>query len=169
MPVAFPASLPLDRLTPSSSSYLLLALALDMHEHNPVSVLECHCHRHVSHSFIIRSQWDHPTGGCPPTHSINFCSLVCTVPSRQEVLAYLLLSSLFLSSPLLPPCSTACPLSPPSQVTQSEFFLSALTVQETLEFAAAMRLPAGMPREERREAVEAVVSELGGWVGELGG
>lgn len=46
-------------------------------------------------------------------------------------------------------------------VTQDEVLIGTLTVEETLLFAARLRLPVSMPGERKREIVNGVVAELG--------
>lgn len=49
----------------------------------------------------------------------------------------------------------------PAYVTQEDLFFSQLTVKETLQMAARMRLPADMPKEERDAFVDALIRRLG--------
>eukprot|EP00177_Eucheuma_denticulatum_P001468 GFKZ01002636.1.p1 GENE.GFKZ01002636.1~~GFKZ01002636.1.p1 ORF type:complete len:690 (+),score=80.33 GFKZ01002636.1:234-2303(+) len=49
----------------------------------------------------------------------------------------------------------------PAYVTQEDLFFSQLTVQETLEMAANMRLPRDMPSAEKRAFVDTLVRRLG--------
>lgn len=46
-------------------------------------------------------------------------------------------------------------------VTQNNYFFSCLTVRETLEFAAKVKLPSTMSTEEKNKIVDALILKLG--------
>ncbi|KAI0567521.1 ABC-2 type transporter [Gracilaria domingensis] len=50
---------------------------------------------------------------------------------------------------------------PVAYVTQEDLFFSQLTVRETLDIAAALRLPGNMPQDQKREFVDALIRKLG--------
>lgn len=60
----------------------------------------------------------------------------------------------------LPP-SCRPPPHPPCTLLQDDLLYETLTVTETLNYAAALRLPRGMTAAQRRERVEDVISALG--------